>query len=41
MVNDPEECHNVVDDPGNVKIKNELRVRLLQHVANTPAPIRD
>jgi arylsulfatase A-like enzyme len=41
LVNDPDECRNVADDPDNVKIKEELRMSLLQHVANTPAPIRD
>lgn len=41
MINDPDECRNVADDPDNKPILNELRLHLLQHLANTPTPIRD
>jgi hypothetical protein len=41
MVNDPDECRSVADNPGNMKIRDELRLRLLQHLANTPTSIRD
>ncbi len=41
MVNDPNECLNVIDDPSNAEVKAKLRLQLLQHLANTPTPIRD
>ncbi len=41
MHNDPDECANLADDSKHLAIKDELKGRLLQHVANTPPPIRD
>lgn len=41
MVIDPEECRKVADELGNMKIKDDLKARLLQHLAKIPPPIRD
>jgi len=41
MQDDPDECRDLAGDPEYREIKDELKSRLLQHIANTPPPIRD
>ncbi len=41
MAADPHEQHNLADDAAHLTVKDELKSRLLSHLAETPTPLRD
>ena len=41
LQNDPDECSNLADESKFVEIKNDLKSKLLAHIAKTPPAVRD